>query len=98
MVTLLGDGSDIGVVRIFQLSLRGAGDEFQGRRGRAKHGAASGCSARARGRSSRSRATTCSRSRHRHAPVLRLVHRSLELLRQGPDLRKVRLQAQAQMR
>jgi hypothetical protein len=60
VVTLLGNGSDIPVVGIFQLSLRCAGDEFQGRCGRAKHGAAGGCSGRARSRSLRSRATTCS--------------------------------------
>ena len=45
VVTLLGNGSNIGVVGIFQLSLRGAGDKVQGRRGGAK---ASGCSGRAR--------------------------------------------------
>src|SRR6185312_9439136 len=33
VVTLLGNGSNIGVVGIFQVSLRGAGDKFQGRRG-----------------------------------------------------------------
>src|SRR6185295_7756757 len=60
VVTLLGNGSNIGVVGIFQLSLRGAGDKVQGRCGGAKHGAASGCSGRAR--SPRSRTTTCSGS------------------------------------
>ena len=32
---------------------------------------------------------------HRRAPALRLAHRSLELLSQGPDLRKVHPQSQA---
>jgi hypothetical protein len=69
VVTLLSDDSDIGVVGIFQLSLRGAGDEYQGRRGRAKHGAASGCSGRARSRSPEPR-HHLQRESLRQAPVL----------------------------
>ena len=46
VMTLLGDGSNVGVVGILQLSLRGAGDEIERGRSGAKHGTARLCSAR----------------------------------------------------
>jgi hypothetical protein len=96
VVNLLGDDSDIGVIGIFQLSLRSAGDEFQWRRGRAKHGAASGCSGpRPQPNAPEPRHHHLQRGPQRQAPVLCSLQYSLELLRQGPDLLKVHPLAQA---
>ncbi len=93
MVTLLSDRSDIGVVRIFSSPFGVLATSFKGGVAGPSMGPPAGV------------APPPGAARHylqreppRQAPVLRSVHRSLELLRQGPDLRKVRLQAQAPMR